>query len=107
MKRLLPVLSVLVLILSGCQTTGGHVFEAAYSRTNHTDDDWNLTFYENCSIPDRDSIKWMEEDKNKFIRFQLRDKDYGGCSTDRTKRNNAPYWERAEVNLYLNITLLN
>ena len=48
-------------------------------------------------MPRNDSVKWIQEGKNKFIRFQLRDKDYGGWVGDRTVRHNAPYWERAEV----------
>ena len=85
MKRLLPVLSILVLILSGGQTTGGN------------DKDWNVNFYDNCGMPKNDSMQWIEEGGNKFIRFQLRDKDYGQCSTDRAARHGAPYWERAEL----------
>ena len=34
---------------------------------------------------------------NKFIRFQLEDKDYGNCGSDRRARHGAPYWERAEL----------
>ena len=95
MKKLLPVLPILVLILSGCQTTG-HQWNT-HGKPIHTDDDWNLTFYENCSLPKMDSLQWIKEGKNKFIRFRLDDKHYGGCSTDRRARHSAPYWERAEV----------
>ena len=85
MKRLLPILSILFLALSGCQTTGGN------------DKDWNLSFYDNCGMPKIDSMQWIEEGGNKFIRFQLRDKDYGGCKSDSLRRHRAPYWERAEL----------
>ena len=85
MKRLLPILPVLLLALSGCQTTGGN------------DKDWNLSFYDNCGMPKFDSMQWIEEGGNKFIRFQLRDKDYGGCKSDSLQRHGAPYWERAEL----------
>ena len=67
------------------------------SKQKLTEDDWNLTFYENCSMPKMDSLQWIKEGKNKFIRFRLDDKHYGGCSTDRRARHSAPYWERAEV----------
>ena len=39
----------------------------------------------------------MEEGENKFVRFQLIDKDYGGCRSDRKAGTFAPYWERAEL----------
>ena len=48
-------------------------------------------------MPKGDSMQWIEQEKNKFIRFQLRDKDYGGGSSDRMRRHGAPYWERAEL----------
>lgn len=95
MKRLLPILPFLVIILSGCQTTGYQW--NTHGKPIHTDDDWNLTFYENCSLPKMDSLQWIKEGKNKFIRFRLDDKYYGGCSTDQRARHSAPYWERAEV----------
>jgi len=85
MKRLLLILPVMLLVLSGCETTGGN------------DKDWNLSFYDNCGMPKGDSMQWIEQGKNKFIRFQLRDKDYGGCRSDRMRRHGAPYWERAEL----------
>ena len=86
MKKLLPVLPVLVLILFGLTSA-----KAA------NDKDWNVNFYDNCGMPKYDSMRWIEEGGNKFIRFQLRDKDYGQCSTDRAARHGAPYWERAEL----------
>jgi hypothetical protein len=85
MKRLLSIFSVLLLVLSACQKTGGN------------DKDWNLSFYDNCGMPSMDSVEWIKEGDNEFIRFQLRDKDYGRCSTDGTARHSAPYWERAEL----------
>ncbi len=95
MKRLLSILPVLLLSLSECQTAS-HQFNA-YEKTTHTDDDWNLTFYENCRMPRSDSVRWIEEGERRFLRFQVEDKHYGGCSTDRMVRHGAPYWERAEV----------
>ena len=85
MKRLL-ILPVLLLTLSACET-------GPY----YSDDDWNLTFYDNCGMPKGDSVRWIEEENNKFIRFQLGDKDYGGCSSDRMRRDGVPYRERAEL----------
>jgi hypothetical protein len=97
MNRLL-ILPVLLLTLSACETgEGGHVFEASFGRTQYSDDDWNLTFYDNCGMPKGDSVRWIEEENNKFIRFQLGDKDYGRCSSDGKRRSRAPYWERAEL----------
>ena len=84
MKRLLLILPVLVLVLSGCETSN--------------DKDWNLSFSDNCGMPKGDSMQWIEQGKNKFIRFQLGDKDYGRCgASDRMRRHGAPYWERAEL----------
>ena len=48
-------------------------------------------------MPKGDSVRWVMEGENKFIRFQLRDKDKGLCGYDRRARHGAPYWERAEV----------
>ena len=97
MNRLL-ILPVLLLTLSACETgEGGHVFEASFGRTQYSDDDWNLTFYDNCGMPKGDSVRWLEKGNNKFIRFQLGDKDYGNCRSDRRARHSAPYWERAEL----------
>ena len=48
-------------------------------------------------MPRNDSVKWIKKGKNKFIRFQLEDRHYGGCDTDRMKRFGTPYRERAEV----------
>ena len=69
----------------GCQSTLGN------------DTDWDLMFYDNCGMPQDDSMEWIEKNGKKFIRFRLRDKDYGGCASDRVARHRAPYWERAEL----------
>lgn len=65
-----------------------------------TDSDWNWSGKPNCKHPRRDSAKWMKEGDRKFIRFQLRDGDIGGCPTDNdrkhSKKYNKPYSERAE-----------
>ena len=48
-------------------------------------------------MPRNDSVRWIEKGKRRFLRFQVEDKHYDGCSTDRMVRHGAPYWERAEV----------
>lgn len=62
-----------------------------------SDSDWNISFYDNCGMPSRNSTQWLKEDGNRFIRFTLNDKDKGNCSTDGFSRDGAPYWERAEL----------
>ncbi|MEP3198796.1 MAG: hypothetical protein ABJO57_13050 [Lentilitoribacter sp.] len=65
-----------------------------------TDSDWNWSGKPNCKHPRNDSAQWIEEDGRRFVRFQLRDGDIGGCPTDNNKQHNAkydkPYSERAE-----------
>ena len=77
------------------------VLTACECLAEFTDTDWNLTFYDNCGFPVTDetyqSVKWVTEGKNKFIRFELRNGDKGECSSDDMKRSGAPYWERVEV----------
>ena len=60
------------------------------------DGDWNTRFLVNCAMPRTDSVRWVEEDR-RYLRFTVSDKDKGGCSTDKTARHSAPYWERAEL----------
>jgi hypothetical protein len=100
LKKLGLIVVVVALVLSASQSaceTGEHVFEASFVRTQYSDDDWNLMFYDNCGMPKSDSVRWIEKGNNKFIRFQLGDKDYGNCGSDRRARHGAPYWERAEL----------
>ncbi len=97
MKRLLPALLLVALILSGCHGSGENVFEPTDKGRKYTDHDWNLEFYDNCGLPTNRSVQWIKEDENKFIRFRLDTKHYGMCSSDRNARNKAPYWERAEL----------
>jgi hypothetical protein len=85
MKKIFVILSFL--ILSGCQTTGG---------MEGIDKDWDVGFYDNCGLP-KDTLKTIEEDGNKFLRFQLKNMQKGGCNSDRKRRHGAPYWERAEL----------
>ena len=87
MKRLLPVLMVFGVFLGSSTYCYGQL---------GNDKDWNISFYANCELPNN-SMQWMEEGENKFVRFQLIDKDYGGCRSDRKAGTFAPYWERAEL----------
>ena len=68
---------------------------------NYKDRDWNIYFYDNCGFPsnkkNNKNLIWINEKNNKFLRFQLSDKQIGKCSSDNKKRNGAPYWERAEL----------
>jgi len=61
------------------------------------DSDWNISFYDSCGMPSRNSTRWLTEDDNKFIRFTLNNKDIGGCSTDNGWSWGFPYRERAEL----------
>lgn len=60
------------------------------------DKDWDVGFYSNCQLP-KNTISTIEENGNKFLRFQLKNMQKGGCSSDRKKRHGVPYWERAEL----------
>jgi hypothetical protein len=93
MRRILTSVVLLVLLLPSL------AFNAFAKNERYKDDDWNTTFYDNCGMPTGDSVRWIEEENNKFIRFQLEDKDYGNCGSgsDRRARHGAPYWERAEL----------
>ena len=85
MKKIFVILSFL--ILSSCQTTGG---------MKGIDKDWDVGFYDNCGLP-KDTLKTIEEDGNKFLRFQLKGGQKGGCNSDRRPRHNASFWERSEL----------
>ena len=65
------------------------------------DIDWNMTFFDNCGFSstsgDKQNLRWMEENENKFLRFTLHNKQVGKCRSDTKERNGAPYWERAEL----------
>ena len=67
----------------------------------YKDKDWNIYFYDNCGFPsnkkNNKNLSWIKEKNNKFLRFQLSDKQIGKCSSDNKIRNRAPYWERAEL----------
>jgi len=67
----------------------------------YKDKDWNVYFYDNCVFPsykkENRNLRWIKEKNNKFLRFQLSNKQIGKCSSDNKIRNGAPYWERAEL----------
>ena len=63
----------------------------------YKDRDWNIFFYDNCGFPSNKNLNWIREKNNKFLRFQLSDKQIGKCSSDNKIRNGATYWERAEL----------
>ena len=86
MNKIIFILLSLFL-LSSCQTTG---------IMSGIDKDWDVGFYSNCQLP-KNTISTIEENGNKFLRFQLKNMQKGGCSSDRKKRHSAPYWERAEL----------
>ena len=60
------------------------------------DRDWNVSFYQNCSIP-KNSITTYKNNGNNFHRFELKNGQIGGCRTDYKSRHSAPYWERVEL----------
>ena len=86
MNNILFILLSLFL-LSSCQTTG---------YMSGIDKDWDVGFYSNCQLP-KNTISTIEENGNKFLRFQLKNMQIGGCSSDRKRRHSAPYWERVEL----------
>ena len=63
----------------------------------YKDRDWNKYFYDNCGFPSNKNLSWVKENNNKFLRFQVGDKQIVKCSSDKKVRNGAPYWERAEL----------
>ena len=71
-------------LLSSCQTTGRLMnYHSGYG--NYKDDDWNESFYANARLPSSNSIKWIKENENQFLRFTLKDKDKGWSHTDRKR----------------------
>ena len=83
-----PILISLSLFsFSGCQTS---------DFTGGVDKEWNISFYSNCQLP-QNTISTIEDNGNKFLRFELENMQKGGCSSDREPRHGAPYWERSEL----------
>ncbi len=95
------LLLICIVFLAGCKTTSKGISAAMYfdttSRQTYQDKDWNLEFYDNCGLPDSSSVRWVTEGNETFLRFTLKRKQLGGCSTDALARHGAPYWERAEI----------
>lgn len=97
-----------VIVSSACFMVGllGQVASADYTpgsdfgysnKTTYQDSDWNVSFYDNCALPEYSSTEWVEEDGERFLRFTLKNGQVGGCSNDNRERNRGPWWERAEV----------
>lgn len=86
MKKL-KLIPLSLFLFSGCQTSDS---------TGVVDKEWNLSFYSNCQLP-LNAISTIEENGNKFLRFELQNMQKGGCLSDREPRHSAPYWERAEL----------
>jgi len=63
----------------------------------YKDEDWSHSFYNNCGFPSKKNVKWHTENEIRFLRFTLKDKQVGTCSSDNKSRSSAPYWERAEI----------
>ena len=95
------LLLVVIVCLAGCKTSSDMISSAGHFDTGgsstYQDKDWNLEFYENCDLPESSSIRWVTEGKETFLRFTLKNKHVGGCSSDGFARHRAPYWERAEI----------
>lgn len=95
------LLLIIIVFLAGCKTSSDMVSSAGYfdtaGKTIYQDKDWNLEFYDNCGLLESSSVRWVTEGKETFLRFTLKNKQVGGCSTDGIKRHGAPYWERAEM----------
>ncbi|MBL3705950.1 hypothetical protein GI582_24970 [Sulfitobacter sp. BDSS02] len=77
------------------------VGEARSADTTFKDNDWNISFYSNCGFPvergNNRSVKTVRMAGDRATWFTLRAGDVGTCSTDAKPRNNAPFWERAEI----------
>ena len=97
MKKINQILLLFIIsfLLWGCQTTKQKIYTD--SGVNYKDTDWNATFFQSHRFPSRDSVQWVKEGDNNFLRFRLKDKDKGYASTDRIVTRRAPYMERAEV----------
>ncbi len=94
--RIRSLLIIFCIFLSSCQTTGREPIYSTSHGADYTDDDWNEIFYTNC-VNHANSVTWITENNNKFLRFKLKGLQKGGCSTDKRPRHSAPFWERAEI----------
>lgn len=73
------------------------------------DNDWNTGFYDNCGLPcGRNqasdlrpaSADWVTDGPDRKLAITLMPGDVGGCRSDDSPRDGAPYWERAELVQY-------
>ena len=94
--NLIGCLILLCFTVQSLSLSAEHIF-SANGYGEYTDNDWNQTFYDNCQMPNKDSLTWITKNNNNFLRFSLGNKDVGRCSSDNKKRHSAPYWERAEL----------
>ena len=94
--KIISIMILTIFILSGCQSTGRVPIYSTSHGPDYYDEDWNEAFYTNCNMP-KNSISWETENDNKFLRFQLKGGQKGGCSTDRRPRHGASFWERTEI----------
>lgn len=74
-----------------------------------SDSDWNTELFANCDLPvhvvhqnqrPSQSVVWAQSEGDQKLFFQLLPGDEGGCSSDHSRRDGAPYWERAELRQY-------
>lgn len=86
----------IIITLSGCQTTQ-RIPNTNAGYGNYYDNDWNETFYDNAGLPSKNSIRWVKEGDDRYLRFKLKNKDIGKSENDDKRRSSAPYWERAEL----------
>ena len=57
--------------------TPGETFDY-FDKTSYKDRDWNVSFFENCDMPEYSSTEWVEEDGERFLRFTLKNGQVGG-----------------------------
>ncbi|MCY4488135.1 MAG: heparin lyase I family protein [Deltaproteobacteria bacterium] len=98
MRSLIITVAVLLAAthVASADYTPGRSFDYS-SKTAYTDRDWNVTFYENCDLPEYASTQWLREKGERFLRFTLKNGQVGGCRSDNRFRSRALYWERAEI----------
>lgn len=79
------------------------LFTSAWAET-FTDVDWNTGLFANCDLPrsyrvdkQQQSVFWSEGSEDTKLHVNLHPGDVGACSSDRTPRDGAAYWERAEL----------
>lgn len=84
-------------------------FPVVLSAEEFRDADWTVGFYDNCRLPcsvtdDPDrrptSMAWVGPGQDRKLAVSLLPGDVGGCQSDSSPRDGAPYWERAEIIQY-------